>query len=249
MPAVADSGKADFTLRIAPVEVEIAPGHRIKTTAYNGGFPGPVLRMTEGKPVTIDVYNDSKIAELVHWHGLWIPPEVDGAAEEGTPMLAPHTHQRYQFVPRPAGTRWYHSHIYAGRDLDRSTYTGQFGFLIIEGKDNPGRYDQEVLLALHGWDPYLGAMKGGGEGSLEVGYNRFTSEQPCARHGRTDSRETRATRVAAHPERECQHVSPPRVTGPSVHCSSRWTETPCLRRALFRFWRWVRRNGSTRWWR
>ncbi|HLM97912.1 MAG TPA: multicopper oxidase domain-containing protein [Bryobacteraceae bacterium] len=168
------AGKADFTLRIAPVEVEIAPRHKIKTTGYNGGFPGPVLRMTEGKPVTIDVYNDSNIPELVHWHGLWIPPEVDGSAEEGTPMLPPHAHQRYQFVPRPAGTRWYHSHIYAGRDLQRATYTGQFGFLIIEGKDNPGHYDQEVLLALHGWDPYLGAMKGGGEGSLEVGYNRFT---------------------------------------------------------------------------
>jgi len=173
LPVGADSGKADFTLHIGPVEVEIAPGHRVKTTGYNGGFPGPALRMTEGKAVTIDVYNDTKIPELVHWHGLWIPPEVDGASEEGTPMLPPHAHQRYQFVPRPAGTRWYHSHIYAGRDLDRSTYTGQFGFLIIEGKDNPGRYDQEVLLALHGWDPYLGTMKGG-EGSLEVGYNRFT---------------------------------------------------------------------------
>ena len=174
VPVLADSGKADFTLRIGPVEAEIAPGHWIKTTGYNGGFPGPVLRMTEGKPVTIDVYNDTKIPELVHWHGLWIPPEVDGASEEGTPMLPPHTHQRYQFVPRPAGTRWYHSHIFAGRDLDRSTYTGQFGFLIIEGKDNPARYDQEILLALHGWDPYLGTMKGGDEASLEVGYNRFT---------------------------------------------------------------------------
>jgi len=174
IPAVADSDKADFTLRIGTVEAEIAPGHKIKTTGYNGGFPGPALRMTEGKAVTIDVYNDTKIPELVHWHGLWIPPEVDGASEEGTPMLPPHAHQRYQFVPRPAGTRWYHSHIYAGRDLQRATYTGQFGFLIIEGKDNPGRYDQEVLLALHGWDPYLGTMKGGDEASLEVGYNRFT---------------------------------------------------------------------------
>ncbi len=168
------AGKADFTLRIASVEVEIAPRHRIKTTGYNGGFPGPALRMTESKPVTIDVYNDTSIPELVHWHGLWIPPEVDGSAEEGTPMLAPHAHARYQFVPRPAGTRWYHSHIYAGRDLQRATYSGQFGFLIIEGKNNAGSYDQEVLLALHGWDPYLGTMKGADEGSLEVAYNRFT---------------------------------------------------------------------------
>ncbi len=171
------AAKADFTLRIAPVEVEIAPRHKIKTTGYNGSFPGPVLRMAEGKPVTIDVYNDSGIPELVHWHGLWIPPEVDGSAEEGTPMLPPRQHQRYQFVPRPAGTRWYHSHIYAGRNLNRGAYTGQFGFLLIEAKNDPGRYDQEVLLALHGWDPYLGSMHGnveGDESSLEVVCKSFT---------------------------------------------------------------------------
>jgi FtsP/CotA-like multicopper oxidase with cupredoxin domain len=170
-------GKADFTLHIAPVELEIAPRHNIRTTGYNGGVPGPVLRMREGQPVTIDVYNDSNIPEIVHYHGLFIPPEVDGAMEEGTPMLPPHSHQRYQFVPRPAGTRWYHSHVHAGRDLQRATYTGQFGFVLIEGKDDPGRYDQEVLLALHGWDPFLGSMNGGVEGdesSLEVGYRSFT---------------------------------------------------------------------------
>src|SRR5271157_2169996 len=171
------ASQADFTLHIAPVEVEIAPRHKIKTTGYNGGFPGPVMRMREGRPVTVDVYNDSGIPELVHWHGLFIPPDVDGSAEEGTPMLPPHSHQRYQFVPRPAGTRWYHSHIYAGRNLHRATYTGQFGFLLIEGKDDPASYDQEVLLALHGWEPFLGSMSGGMEGdqsSLEVGYNSFT---------------------------------------------------------------------------
>ena len=168
---------ADFTLRIAPISLEIAPRHIIKTTGYNAGVPGPVLRMTEGKPVTVDVYNDSSVPELVHWHGLFIPPEVDGVVEEGTPMVPPHGHQRYRFVPRPAGTRWYHSHIYAGRNLNRSTYTGQFGFLLIEGKDDPGRYDQEFLLALHGWDAYLGGMSGrveGDESSLEVLYRSFT---------------------------------------------------------------------------
>jgi FtsP/CotA-like multicopper oxidase with cupredoxin domain len=167
---------ADFTLRIGPAEVEIAR-RKIKTTGYNGVVPGPVLRMREGQAVTIDVYNDTRIPELAHWHGLWIPPEVDGSAEEGTPMVPPRGHQRYRFVPRPAGTRWYHSHIYAGRDLHRGTYTGQFGFLIVEGREDPGKYDQEVLLALHGWEPFLGSMNGGTEGdesSLEVGYSGFT---------------------------------------------------------------------------
>jgi hypothetical protein len=38
-------------------------------------------------------------------------------------------------------------------DLSLSTYTGQFGFLLIEGKENPGRYDQEINLAAHHWGP------------------------------------------------------------------------------------------------
>src|SRR5713226_9280147 len=59
--------KPDLTLRIAPVSVEIAPGVVIKTVGYNGKIPGPILRMREGKLVTIDVQNDTDMTELVHW--------------------------------------------------------------------------------------------------------------------------------------------------------------------------------------
>jgi FtsP/CotA-like multicopper oxidase with cupredoxin domain len=161
--------RADVTIHISPVEFEVAPGKIIKTTGYNGSAPGPVLRLREGQPVTIDVFNETKIPELVHWHGLFIPSDVDGAEEEGTPMVPPGGMKRYSFVPRPSGTRWYHSHIHAGRDMKRATYTGQFGFLYIEPKEDPGQYDAEFFLALHGWDAALDAA--GGEGSLEVAYS------------------------------------------------------------------------------
>ena len=165
----------DVTLRIAEVELEIAARKRIRTTAYNGAFPGPLLRLPEGRPVTIEVINHTAIPELVHWHGLFIPPEVDGAMEEGTPMVAPRSSRRYRFVPRPAGLRWYHSHIFAGRDLHRGTYTGQSGFLEITGGPAPGDFDQEFYLALHGWEPYLAPMAGGGaDSSLEAGYELFS---------------------------------------------------------------------------
>jgi FtsP/CotA-like multicopper oxidase with cupredoxin domain len=49
----------DHTIRIAPVSHELAPGKIVKTTAYNGSVPGPALRLPEGKPVTINVVNDS----------------------------------------------------------------------------------------------------------------------------------------------------------------------------------------------
>ena len=80
---------ADHTIRIAPVSLEIAPGKVIKTTAYNGSAPGPALRLREGRPVRINVINDSGYANLIHWHGLYLPSEQDGATEEGSPIIQP----------------------------------------------------------------------------------------------------------------------------------------------------------------
>src|SRR5207248_6399559 len=61
--------------------------------------------------------------ELVHWHGQIIPSDVDGAAKEGTPYIQPHGMRRIAFVPKPAGFRFYHTHVVAGGDLNRGTYT------------------------------------------------------------------------------------------------------------------------------
>ncbi len=153
-PASLDGGKPDITLRIAPVAVEIAPSHFVSTIAYNGSSPGPILRLREGKPVIVDVINDSDTAELVHWHGLFLSAQIDGAQEEGTPPIPRGARHRYEFTPRPAGTRWYHSHAMAMGDLHRGSYTGQYGFLIVESGTDPGHYDQEVFLALRDWEPF-----------------------------------------------------------------------------------------------
>ncbi len=149
-----EAAKADFTLQIAPVTVELAPTRIISTVGYNGMVPGPMLKMREGVPVTVDVINDTDVPEQVHWHGLFVPAELDGADEEGTPPVPAHGRRRYQFTPRPAGTRWYHTHTMAMNDLHRGSFTGQFGFLIIDGGKDPGRYDQEVFLALRDWEPF-----------------------------------------------------------------------------------------------
>jgi len=149
---------ADFTLQIAPMLVELAPQVVISTIGYNNKVPGPLLRVREGQHVTVDVANDTDVPEYVHWHGLFVPPEVDGAEEEGTPPVPPHGRRRYQFVARPAGCRWYHSHTAAMLDLHRGSYTGQFGFFMIDSGNNPGLYDQEVFLALREWQYFLSTM-------------------------------------------------------------------------------------------
>jgi FtsP/CotA-like multicopper oxidase with cupredoxin domain len=147
----------DYLLRIAPVTVELDRSHILSTTGYNGSAPGPLLRMRAGRRVTVDVVNDTDTAELIHWHGMLIPPEVDGTAEEGSPVVAAHGRRRFELTPGPAGSRWYHSHAMAMEDLHRGAYTGQFGFVYVEGGDNPGQYDQELFLALRDWEPFYTA--------------------------------------------------------------------------------------------
>ncbi|HEX4595487.1 MAG TPA: multicopper oxidase family protein [Bryobacteraceae bacterium] len=160
---------ADVTLRIGEINLEVAPGRFIPTLAYNGQSPGPLLRMTEGKSVTVDVFNQTREPEMVHWHGFQIPPQVDGAHEEGTPMVQGMDHRRYVFTPGPSGTRWYHTHAIAGHNLHRGTYSGQFGMVVVEPRANPARYELEVPIVLHEWDGFFSA-----ENAMDVEYNVFT---------------------------------------------------------------------------
>jgi len=152
--AAADpAAKADYTLRIAAGLVELSPEHIVSTTLYNGQFPGPLLRFKEGERVVVDVYNDTDIPELVHWHGQMISSAVDGASEEGTPFVPARGMRRLSFVPKPSGFRFYHTHVLAGGDLNRGTYTGQAGPLYIEPKNNPGAYDREIFLIMKEFEP------------------------------------------------------------------------------------------------
>ena len=102
--AQAPATKVDHTIRIAPASLEIASGKIIKTTAYNGTVPGPALRLQEGKPVAINVINDSGYPNLIHWHGLYNPSNVDGATEEGSPIIPSGESLLYAFTPRPTGS-------------------------------------------------------------------------------------------------------------------------------------------------
>ncbi|MGW4967093.1 multicopper oxidase family protein [Nonomuraea sp. NPDC004186] len=146
-------GKADYTLRIATGLVELAPDTIISTTTYNGQFPGPLIRLTEGRPVVVDVHNDTDTPEQLHWHGQIVPADVDGSAEEGTLYIPAHGMRRLSFTPGPAGFRFYHTHVVPRDDLSKGQYGGQVGPVYIEPKANPGAYDQEVFLVLKEFQP------------------------------------------------------------------------------------------------
>jgi len=197
-PAAPPAGPADVTLRIGGVLVDIAKDHTISTIGYNGSAPGPLIRLREGVPVIVDLFNDTDAPELVHWHGQIIPAEVDGAAEEKSLAVAAHGHLRYRLTPSPSGARFVHTHAMPMSDLARGTYTGQFAFVYIEPKTNPGGYDQEIFLASHEWEPFYTTAEEEEEepgappppkkkdetpNGWEIGYQRFTINGKCLGHG------------------------------------------------------------------
>ena len=161
----------DYSLDIAPFTIEASARHHYRTTAYNGRVPGPLLRVREGQAVTIDVHNHSSHEEVVHWHGLFLPSQIDGAMEEGTPTIPPGGKARYTFTPRPAGMRWYHTHMPAGNDASRGLYSGMHGLLLVEPRSDPGRYDQEAFVVLHDLG---GQFLASDDGSMNPSYDTST---------------------------------------------------------------------------
>jgi FtsP/CotA-like multicopper oxidase with cupredoxin domain len=148
-----DSAAADYTLHIKASAVEIAPKRIVSAVTYNGQFPGPLLRFTEGRQATVDVFNDTDTPEQLHWHGQKVSADVDGAAEEGTPFIPAHGKRRIVFTPGPAGFRFYHTHNRAGANLAVGQYSGQVGPVYIAPRREPGRYDQEIFLVLKEFEP------------------------------------------------------------------------------------------------
>jgi len=163
--AVAAGPAADYTLRIANGLVELAPQHVVSTTLYNGQFPGPLLRLKENQDVTVDVHNDTDSPELVHWHGQRVPSDVDGAAEEGSPYVPARGMRRIRFRANPSGLRFYHTHVVAGGDVSRGTYSGQAGPVYVEPKQNAGAYDREIFLVMK---EFLPSLSRGGDMAMDM---------------------------------------------------------------------------------
>ena len=205
-------GPADYTLRIGTGLIELAPDRIISTSTYNGQFPGPLLRFKEGQRAVVDVFNDTDTPEQLHWHGQFLPVDVDGSAEEGTPYIPAHGMRRISLTPGPTGFRFYHTHLMARDNLNLGQYSGLVGPVYIEPRREPGAYDQEIFLVLKEFQPAFSkagdmamgflspadqvpALKDAGESGmnaslakgmphgLEVGYSSFSINGRMLGHG------------------------------------------------------------------
>jgi manganese oxidase len=149
-PTIED-GVSVFDLTASVVEWNILPEQQVDAYALNQQVPGPRLRVTEGDRVRINVQNDLPEATSIHWHGLILPNEMDGAADVTQEPIEPGEQYVYEFTAGQPGTYFYHSH----QEPDRQQGLGLYGALIIE-PENPSvdeayDYDHEAVVQLQEW--------------------------------------------------------------------------------------------------
>jgi CopA family copper-resistance protein len=158
---VACGAVVEYHLTIAEQPVNIT-GRTVTAMAINGTIPGPVLRFTEGDIARIQVRNAMPVDTSIHWHGILVPPEMDGVPDLSFPPIAPGATFTYEFPIRQSGTYWYHSH--SGLQEQRGVY----GSIVIAPREPGVTYDRDHVVLLSDWtdeDPHevLRTLKRGSE--------------------------------------------------------------------------------------
>jgi CopA family copper-resistance protein len=108
-PAMPTLSGNDIKLVIGHTPVVIE-GKTIHAVTINGTVPGPLLRLKEGERVRIAVTNTLDEDTSIHWHGLLVPPEMDGVPGVSFPGIRAGETFAYEFPILQSGTYWYHSH-------------------------------------------------------------------------------------------------------------------------------------------
>ena len=120
--------------------------HTATATTINGTVPGPLLRLREGQDITLNVTNHLDEISSIHWHGILLPPEMDGVPGVSFPGIEPGTTFSYRFTIRQYGTYWFHSHS-GGQEQ-----AGAYAPMIIDPiEPDPVRYDREYVIMLSDW--------------------------------------------------------------------------------------------------
>ena len=160
-------GIVQVRLEAAPVELEILPGVKSRVWAYNGSVPGPLIRAHVGDRVIVTFANNLPEESTVHWHGIRLPPEMDGVPGHSQAPVPPGGEFRYDFVVPDAGLFWYHPHVQSAKQVG----DGLYGALLVEDPAEPAGLGDEVVMVLSDIslkeDGQLApADEGGGIGSL-----------------------------------------------------------------------------------
>ncbi len=130
----------NLTAQLADVEVA---GTRVRAWTYNGGIPGPLVRVRVGDRLIVHFKNELAEPTTVHWHGVRVPIEMDGVPGISQPEVKRGESFDYDFVLKDAGLYWYHPHVMSAAQVG----FGLYGALLVEDpSDAVGVTDQVTLV-------------------------------------------------------------------------------------------------------
>lgn len=140
---MATGATIDLSILRRPFDVA---GHMGDAVTISGSIPGPLVRLREGQEATLNVTNTLDEDTSIHWHGLLVPPEMDGVPGVSYAGIRPGETFRYTFPVKQSGTYWYHSH--SGLQEQQ----GHYGPLIIDPVEpEPFEYEREYIVMLSDW--------------------------------------------------------------------------------------------------
>ncbi|NDY42436.1 multicopper oxidase domain-containing protein [Dissulfurirhabdus thermomarina] len=131
----------ELTIARGPVNVTGRPATGM---TVNGTIPGPVLAFREGDRARIRVHNAMDVPTSIHWHGVLVPPGMDGVPYVSFPPIAPGATFTYEFPIRQSGTYWYHSHS------ELQEQSGVYGGIVIRPA-RPSRPERDHVIVLSDW--------------------------------------------------------------------------------------------------
>jgi bilirubin oxidase len=140
-PAVSTVGQVAFDtpLAIPPLAQSTvdADGTRVfdlsaqeggTTRGYDGAYGGPTLRAERGERVEVRFRNELDEATTVHWHGMHLPPAMDGGPHQ--PVEPGGEWDPAWTIDQPAATLWYHPHPHG--ETEEQVRSGLFGMFIVD---------------------------------------------------------------------------------------------------------------------
>lgn len=143
--AVGDSEVSGIDLLVREEQLQFGE-RRGTAVTINGTVPGPLVRLREGSDAILRVRNGLEEDTSVHWHGLLLPPGMDGVPGVSFAGIKAGDTFTYRFSVRQNGTYWYHSHS-AGQEQ-----AGHYGPLIIDAAEpEPFHYDRDYVVMLSDW--------------------------------------------------------------------------------------------------
>ena len=143
MPPVSASGLAKVHMTLKDMTVQIAPGVRYNTWAFDGhGAPGPIIHVRQGQTVEMTLTNGGSIPHSIDFHAARIAPNM--AFKD----VMPGQSFTFRFKANDPGVFMYHC---GTKPVLAHIANGMYGAIVVQPKQALPNADKEYVLVASEW--------------------------------------------------------------------------------------------------